>query len=309
MKTFDQNRFKEIIESYDLKDNMSSPKRIDLDKAEKFSKAYKSLIKPLSEENFCVIGLDILGYSQYKFEKQSIIPSVFELLMDETVKHTIDTENLIFGFESEKNLKERFISTGDGGFQILDNPMQGLLFALNFSSMLHLFNSYSLYPSIRNLLGELKVRFCFTYDNVFKYKTNFYGAAIINNHRIMSKDKLDRCLLDKNYYTWFLEKLNGLESLPLFSFNDIAKKLSLQQVTISPESKNFISTTFNSTEKRPFIRNIISQKIGYIKAKEQTLDVYNLFVQIEKSYKEESSDIFDNYTVNLGNLNTSGLSE
>ncbi|PKA11209.1 hypothetical protein CH372_15325 [Leptospira meyeri] len=309
MKTFETKYLENLIKEFDVKDNMASPKLVNFENATKFSKAYISMIQPLSTEKFCVVGLDILGYSQYNFEKQSIIPSIFDLLMSETLRHTIENESLIFQHENETKLTEKFISTGDGGFQVLENPLQGLIFSLNFASMLHLFNAYSLYPSIRHFLGELKVRYCLTYDNVFKFKNNYYGAAIINNHRIMSKDKLDRCLLDKNYYTWFLEKTNGLESLPQFTYTDIAKKLSIPAISLPLKKGTFITDIFHSEDEKPSLRNIISQKIGHVKAKEQILDVYNLFVQIEKSYKEESTDIFDNYTVNLGNLNTAGLLE
>lgn len=51
--------------------------------------------------------------------------------------------------------------------------------------------------ALYEVIGEINLRYSLTYDNLYFYNKNYYGPAIINCARIMSKDKLNRFLLDK----------------------------------------------------------------------------------------------------------------
>ncbi len=287
---------------------MSSPKIYDTAKAENFKNEFENLAKTLQADKYCVVGIDILGYSQYEFETQAIIPPVFKILLDEVLRHLVGAEYFLFHSHTETDLRKKFISTGDGGFLVLENPLQGLICALKFASILHLFNSYSFYPSMRKYLGELKVRYCLTYNSVFEFESNFFGSGLINNARIMSRDKLDRCLMDKDSYTWFLEKINGLESLQIFDMKEISVKLGIPIPSL-PKGPFSYSGILNTPFDKPRLRAIVTQKIGSVKAKAQLLDVYNLFVQVSTTYLEETTHEPDNYVVNLGNLNTVGIAD
>lgn len=313
MNELSSKKINELLNLYDLKDNMSSPKVTGDPRFEQLKLAFSDYAETLSADSYCVLGIDILGYSQLDFKKQAYIPVLFDLLLKETIRQALESEYLVFNKYKETSIRERFIPTGDGGFFLLESPFEGLLFALNFAAMLHLYNSHSFYPGIRYALDSVRVRYCLTFDKVYKYERNYYGPAIINNHRIMSRDKLDRCLLDANTQEWFLEKINGIESLRVFTLQDIINKLSYQVVKL-PEGKNYYQSAIIVKDFRdgivPSILNLATQKIGTVKAKQQSLDVYNLFMQLAKSYSDESNPILrDNYVINFGNLNTAGLSD
>lgn len=302
------------LKEYDRRDNMHSPKAVNDPKFIELKEKLRSGAIKLGESMHCVVGIDILGYSQYEFYQQAYIPVLFDLLLAEGLKHARGSEYLTFNKYTEQDLKDRFIPTGDGGFLVLKTPLEGLLFSLNFSAILHLYNAHSFYPGLRSSLGPVRVRYCLTYNQVYKYKTNYFGPAIITNSRIMSRDKLDRCLVDENIIAWFLEKFNGIESLRVLNIRDLAKKLQIDPFLTIPEGEKFFMSTIITdnleADYLPRILNLSTQKIGILKAKQQSVDVYNLYIQLTKAYfDEQNPEIIDNYVINFGNLNTSGLND
>ena len=75
----------------------------------------------------CVLGIDIYKYSHFEGDRQRIVPSIFKVLYDQTIAHCVEYEPTIF---KGADFKNRFISTGDGGFLIFNTPVQALAFAL-----------------------------------------------------------------------------------------------------------------------------------------------------------------------------------
>lgn len=55
--------------------------------------------------------------------------------------------------------------------------------------------------------------------------SNFYGSAIINCARIISKDRLNRCLIDAETNKWFLHNTNGIETLTCLPFEGAKKRI------------------------------------------------------------------------------------
>ncbi|NPV51653.1 MAG: hypothetical protein HPY60_10740 [Candidatus Methanofastidiosum sp.] len=96
-------------------------------------------------ENKSVLGIDIYKYSEYPECAQVYIPVLFNSIYSLTVNLCIKGELFFFNSyaKTEAEFKQNFISTGDGGFQIFDNPIQSIIFAANFELNVRRFNSGS----------------------------------------------------------------------------------------------------------------------------------------------------------------------
>ncbi|NCN11678.1 MAG: hypothetical protein GW938_17725 [Leptospira sp.] len=93
------------------------------------------------------------------------------MLFEETVTNLSRYEFYFFSGNIEK-LRERndFIDTGDGGFLILDNPIQALIFSVYFEKNLNRFNSFKLNSTLREVLGIVKTRFSLSTDKLIYIK-------------------------------------------------------------------------------------------------------------------------------------------
>ncbi len=309
---FNSKQITEILEKNDSRENIAKfIKSFDTKKLESKLVKYINLDK-LKEKHYAVLGIDIFEYSQRELFHQVLIPYTFHAILTGTCDWCINkkrNELLFLEYKTENDFNNNFISTGDGGFLIFDNPLLALGFALYFAFFLHLFNSYLLYPKYRTLTKELSVRYCLTYDEVYKLNnegiTNFYGSAIINNARIMSKDSLNRCLLDENTYEWFLKNTNGIESLKLFEINDFFRipyfKTIYKKTSDDRKVKNISFLTKN------YLKAIDLLKIGKIKSKKEILSVYNLHMQMHTDLFNPPKIGKRALNITLGNMNTSGI--
>jgi 6-pyruvoyl-tetrahydropterin synthase len=266
-----------------------------------------------------VLGLDIYKYSSYEAEKQNLIPFVFDLIKDEATEYVNNVEPTLFGPE----YKPEFISTGDGGFLIFDTPLHALIFNFYFHAALHLFNTGHFFPKLSQYIGEIIIRSAMTYDNVFHYNNNFYGKGIILNSRILNRDKLNRFLIDEKVYYFFNRFCNGLETLPIFSKNDVKEILNHNQ------NDNFISWYIDIEKSinqvgfftNPKIRNVHIQKIDDLFEKNTQLTLYNVEIQIvaniiddkDKSKDKENNEVNDDgndkpkgviFILTIGNTNS-----
>ena len=142
------------------------------------------------------------------------------------------------------------------------------------------------------------------FDNLYKIDDKAYGAAIINNARILSRDRLNRCLIDKNVYEWFLTNTNGIENLQRLTADDI-KRIPLFR---DYEITGMAGTFFGRQEGNNRLNSIDIMKIGEIKIKDNAYDIYNLHLQIKMEITDDdNSQNAGNFTITLGNLNTEGL--
>lgn len=253
-----------------------------------------------------ILGIDIYKYSSYEEFAQTLVPCMFKLLFRETIDRCFKDHAFLFQKYTKTEFEENFISTGDGGYVIFDNPLHALVFASNFAIVLRTYNSFHLYPKLRKIVGGASVRYAITYDKLYYFDKSHYGRAIINNARILSKDTLNRCIIDQNVYDWFTINIDGMENLQLITIDEIANIYEIQgsyDTQILDEHEDAI---FGRNISREFgIINSDVLKIGEIHSKEANISVYNIHLQIVSRWERGDSERM--ITVSLGNLNTTSL--
>jgi hypothetical protein len=257
-----------------------------------------------SIEKKAVLGLDIYKYSEYEENKQNLIPFIFDLLFDEAIDLLLKTEKGLFS-DHNPNIRENFIGAGDGGYIIFQTPLHALIFNFIFYAELHLFNTGHLYPKLSKYIEGIFIRSSITYDNIYKYAESFYGKAIINNARILSKDKLNRFIIDKNTFDYFNKYYNGIESISI-----INKEVVKQQLNIKKEKFDtfFLIGTIQSIQAP--IKSIHVQKLDELLSKNTKLIIYNIEVQLclaIKKNNEGKSEISTEFIYTIGNTNITSL--
>lgn len=255
-----------------------------------------------------VLGIDIYRYGLYKHLEQVLIPPLFKILFEKAIRLCLENNQFIFQRYTKEKIEKSFISTGDGGFVIFDTPLHSLFFAINFEMVIRAYNSYHLYPKLRNIIGSLSLRYAVSYDTIFHFDNNYYGSAIINNARILDKDTLNRCLIDQLTYDWFLISIDGLENLQVLTIEEIANIYDFLDYDrkFLTEGENEILD--NNTTRRSGIINSDILKVGQIQSKQTLINIYNLHLQITmKVFSDRKVESKRTITVSLGNLNTSGI--
>ncbi|MDR1446040.1 MAG: hypothetical protein LBI90_03980 [Treponema sp.] len=257
---------------------------------ENFSNFSRENIK---QEIKAILGLDIYKYSDYEDEKQSLIPLIFDLLLDNTCQYTCVAEKTL---SKDINIQNNFIPTGDGGFIIFQTPLHALVFNLYFFAVLHIFNSGHFSPRLSKYIGELNIRSTITYDNVFNYENNWYGKAIIKNSRILSRDKLNRFLIDEETYNYFMKKFNGIETLSIIKDTTFKQIMNIRD--------DFHSILFDGRNNN-LLRNIHIQKVEETWAKNTKLNIYNLEIQFHATSSLNDNEV--SYIFTLGNSNVANI--
>lgn len=261
-------------------------------------------VHPESFSNKSVLGIDIYQYSQYELKKQTLIPFIFELIQDAVYQNCVESNAYLFQKNKAEKLEKDFIHTGDGGFQILDTPLHAISLAVNYELFIRYYNSYHFYPKLRKIIGPISLRYSISTGSVFQFNENYFGPGIINCARMLSKDHLNRCLMDQSTYDWFMHTMMGIENLQFISIEDIStySQFALydmgQEVNhdmIFPHKKDFSFQKIISTDV---------QQIGEIKAKHTSLNIYNLHLQFLGSIREAKDKPI---VVTIGNLNLSGI--
>jgi hypothetical protein len=255
-----------------------------------------------------VLGLDIYQYSSYGEFEQMLIPFLFKTMLSSTIDLCIDNHPFIFQNYSKERIEKNFISTGDGGFLIFDTPLHSLLFASNYAIVLRIYNAFHFFPRLRKIIGGISTRYVITYDKVYSYDDNFYGRAIINNARILSRDNLNRCLIDEHVHRWFTVNIDGIENLQVITIEDVANIYEFSNYSSLPLATSSDKIFGRESSRREGIINSDILKIGKIKAKETDINIYNLHLQVSLSLVNNDDDSQKKIvTVSLGNLNTSGI--
>ncbi len=256
-------------------------------------------------EQYAVLGIDIYKYSGFPEPKQSLIPILFKLIYNETVKNCKKLEPFLFQKINDVDFAKKFISTGDGGFLLMPTPLHALWFIVYFEANLRTFNSFSFFPKLRHWIGEINLRYCLTLDNLFSFNDNFYGSAIITNSRLLSRDSLNRFLVDKNTYDWFLKTIGGIETLMMIGMEHIDQLKEFKDYDKQERSPNR-SVILRTGSKTLNLINV--QKIGLVTTKNQQIDVYNVFLQVLLHAFDDSNDQKTKpLVISIGNTNTSGI--
>jgi len=174
-------------------------------------------LRQLLAEEVTVFGFDTYKYSELPEKKQVFIPVLLGAIRKDAWDLTVSNFGFLFQkyYSLETGQPDRVpneIDTGDGGFVFFDSPVQAVCYLISISALLRLYNAHTFLPELRSHLGSVDIRYTITHGNVYTYKGKFYGSAIINNARILSRDKLNRLLVDKNVVEWFLRNLIGILS-------------------------------------------------------------------------------------------------
>ena len=255
-------------------------------------------------ENKSVLGIDIYKYSDYPEIEQVYVPVLFNSLYKITVGNCLQSDPYFFQKYGKDiaDFKEHFISTGDGGFQIFNNPIESIIFAAYFQVNVSRFNSGSLTAKLNmnlfKIIGKIELRYAITYDKIYSYDKNFFGPAIISNARILAKDNLNRLLIDYPTVQWFSSNINTIENLMILDKKDFLK------IAYFKEYDDVGTLLFK--EKSPKIKALDLLKIGAIRSKNTSLEIFNLRIQIGVSVANLKRD-YSGFLITLGNLNTKGI--
>jgi hypothetical protein len=251
-----------------------------------------------------VLGIDLYEYSKYPLVEQIYVPVIFNKLYEAAANNASVRESFIFSSYGSNgdDFKKNFISTGDGGFQIFDNPLQAVLFAIYFQSNVKRFISGgspdAILKKLHKIVQNIELRYAITHDHIYSYNNNFFGPAIISNARILYRDNLNRLLVDHNSINWFTETINSIENLM-----DMNKKNFLLTNFFKHYDPNLESSLF---EKKGAFKSVDLLKIGNIDIKTTSLDIYNLHIQTLLKLNIVKHD-YKMYLLTLGNLNTKGI--
>ncbi|MFH1000861.1 MAG: hypothetical protein V1783_08470 [Bacteroidota bacterium] len=306
IKKLDFEKILEILRKED-KESVYEKTNIVPD-SEQLYEALSAYIDPKNLWRKSVLGIDIYRYGLYKHLEQTLIPSLFKIFFIKTIKLCLQNNQFVFQKYDTKRIEQSFISTGDGGYLILDSPMHALIFVINFEIVVRAYNSFHLFPKLRKIIGAISLRYAITYDTLFTFDNNFYGSAIINNARILEKDSLNRCLLDENTYNWFLTNIDGIENLQVYTIYDVANIYHFQDYDMKyiEDGQNEILGLKSSRNNGIINSDIL--KIGQIMSKEMTLNIYNLHLQVSLNITSDAAaDKKRLITISLGNLNTTGI--
>jgi hypothetical protein len=287
--------------------------------SEYFTEEENKLIEELITDKHTVLGFDIYRYSQYPREKQPFLPHLFEniygetwLLITQNFEYIFQKYNSIINRDGELKAKDYYIDTGDGCFQIFESPIHAVIFVLVFGTILQLYNSDRFMPKLHSKIGNMLVRYALTYDNIYRYdsnkKRNFFGTGIVNNARMLSKDKLNRFLIDDNTFKWFLSSIAGIENIMSISLKDLKKLNEFSSYDDEKmEKQNALIIVDNKKLYFEGIKSVDVQKIGTIQEKKSEIDIYNLHLQATIDYSSSLFGQSDVFSISVGNLNTSGL--
>ena len=259
------------------------------------------------EERRAVLGIDIFKYSKYAPEQQRLIPVLFQYIHDSVLADCNSFEAYLF---HESATIGHFISTGDGGFQIMPTPLHALVFAIYTQINVQYFNASFRFPGLRKLIGPITLRYTLSFDSVFQLDHNFFGPAIITNARILSRDRLNRLLIDANTIDWFVNRIGSLENLLAFTNDELGKITELSNSPIQQLSSTLLFS-FGHSDGPPAsaFKTVIVQKIGAIAAKETNLDIYSAYLQVEITRVRPQFGYRKVLITSIGNLNSAGISE
>jgi hypothetical protein len=247
-------------------------------------------------------------YSSLGEFEQTLIPFLFKTMFESTIKLCMENHRFIFQKYSTERIERNFISTGDGGFLLFDNPLQSLLFAANFAVVLRTFNAYHYYPRLRRIIGAINFRYAITYDKIYTYESNFFGRGIVNNARILIKDNLNRCLIDEHVHSWFMTNLDGVENLQIVTINEVSNIFEFSKGYDRQFLESGDEIFENESSRKYGIINSDILKVGFIQSKESSISVYNLHLQIAiRLTNDDDTSQTRLITVSLGNLNTTGI--
>jgi hypothetical protein len=289
-----------VLPKYSVDGHMNPPAGLDTSK--------KARLAELLSSKICVIGFDIYRYASLALDRQAFVPIVIDEIVNYSIHVMRQSYDYVFQRMDWDRYSELSIGTGDGRYYFVDTPLHGLLHVLMIASILRMYNSYHFLRELRAQVGQITARFAITYDSLYRYKSDVFGTAIVQNARLLSRDRLNRLLIDDHTHDWFMENIGGLEALMTLTLKDLSsinpfllydqKKMDGQNALIPKEAL---------VSSREGIKAVDVLKVGEISQKEQTLDVYSVHIQAAILYKHLLMQESALHTLTVGNLNTAGI--
>ncbi len=191
-----------IINSLDSPHNFNDP--YDSSKEEELRAELEKYINTGIFENKAVLGIEIRKFIKFGLFEQSIIPFVFCEIISSAVSFCINQNKSIFINYHKEDFKRNFKIRESGGYYVFDNPLMALIFIMGLEINLKAYNSFKIYPNLRNIIGCLDFHYAITYDKVFGFNNYFYGNGIGNNSRIINRESGSKCIIDKAAYEWLI---------------------------------------------------------------------------------------------------------
>lgn len=303
---------KKILDAHDTMNSLGLPSSGVA--ASELKMALEAVIKPDSQTQMAVLGIDVYKYSRQTDQlKQSLVPFVLRMLYRTTWASCRSEAPFLFQKCKNTTFEKQFIDTGDGGYLLLDTPVHALVFAVTFEIMLRLFNSFQLYPGLRTVLREeVSLRYAMTYGGVFSFGTNFYGPSIITNARMLGKDHLNRFLVDDQTCHWFTNSIRGIENIPCVGMNDLRDlpEFSDYDRSVIDKDKGYFFPREGGVGAESRWKDIDILKLADMTAKTQMMCAYGLHIHYVARIaprKDANSKKSIPVTITLGNLNTSGI--
>lgn len=254
-----------------------------------------------SDKNkYCVLGFDIYKYSEMEIDAQTLLPLVFSEVKEKALKEAFNNNKWLFQYyKSIDELSAKYIDTGDGGFIILNNPLEAIIILIYFCIFLRIYNFDPQFENYYEIIKEINIRFAITYNNCYEYNHNYYGQSIIECARIMSKDKLNRLIIDKNTHNFFMNNFIGVENLSSINIDLLKESKYFKSYDFSINNEDF----FFDNKDQAVISNCIELKCSQLIEKKTILDIYVVFLEV--SIKIDSGG--NKIKISVGNLNTDGL--
>jgi hypothetical protein len=249
-----------------------------------------------------VLGVDIFEYSKMEDAKQFYVPYIVQNMFDLTIENLLKKESMFFQKKELDEIILRKIDTGDGFFILLDNPLKALIFLFHFCVQIELILTRNSLSGLMKCVNDYTFRYSISTGGTYFYNNKYYGESIIKCSRILSLDKLNRFLIDKESYFWFYNNSDGLDTLRMYT----SKKIKEHSVSLVVDEKGKSLIFPEITDELPIINTII-QKIGNVQSKKDIVDVYSVFIQLRIKYvlgDEREAPL----VISIGNLNSSGLS-
>ena len=249
-----------------------------------------------------VLGIDIYRYSKMEIVAQTLVPYVLKKLYFSAAARCLKKETFFFPAKSEEWFDQSNIDTGDGYFQIFDNPIQALIFLIHFEAELKILNSMngSEDPEIAMIFEQpLVARYTITEGPIFDFDGTKYGKGIIDCARIISKDRLNRLLIDRNVSDYFVINFNGIETLQVTSLEDLRNIKDLEH------DPNGLSVLFLPDGDESAISRLDIQQIEKVSVKDDDFEIFNVYLQVFIRLTEPIE--LAKQIVSVGNLNSTGL--
>jgi hypothetical protein len=124
----------------------------------------------------------------------------------------------------------------------------------------------------------------------------------------MSRDSLNRCLLDGASVKWFNVHMVTLESLIEMAPSELRHLPVFAQYQDKSLENSYFFGSAELSEPRA-IKSLHLQKIGFIAVKQTILEIYNLQLQISIEHTAKEGARSRPMVVTLGNLNVTGISD